>query len=72
MTRLEKLEHEIEALTPFERSALLEWLESAEWEAEYQRRRQIVTDEALADEALADDELADEILADYRAWKKPD
>ncbi len=71
MTKLEQLEHEIEALTPFERSALLEWLESAEWEAEYQRRRQIITDDSLADE-LADEALEDEILADYRAWKKPD
>lgn len=62
MTKLEKLEREIEELTPEERIAFREWFsvfDAAEWDAKFERDAN----------SGALDELADEALADHRAGR---
>jgi len=62
MTKLEKLEREIEELTPAERIAFREWFsafDAAEWDAKFERDAN----------SGAFDELADEALADHRAGR---
>jgi hypothetical protein len=57
MTKLEKLEREIEELTPEARAALREWffaLDDAEWDAKFERDANPGALDELADEALAD------------------
>jgi hypothetical protein len=57
MTKLEKLEHEIEELTPAARSALREWffaLDDAEWDAKFERDANSKALDGLANEALTE------------------
>lgn len=62
MSKLEKLERDVEELTPEERAAFREWFsayDAAEWDAKFERD---ATSGAL-------DEFADEALADHRAGR---
>ena len=62
MTKVEKLEQEIAALTPEERSSFREWFaafDAAEWDSQFERD---ATSGAL-------DKLADAALAEHRAGR---
>lgn len=62
MTNVEKLERDVEALTPEERSSFREWFatfDAAEWDSQFER-------DAVSG---ALDKLADAALAEHRAGR---